>query len=221
MKKTNKLEIGRQLIHLSGIGAVFFAYVLGNIVTGTGALVISLGFLILSFYVKWKQGIRENLPIRIKKLEQMEDSFHDLINSVERESAKKKYMGPMLFFFAIGISLLVFPFRIAILSVIVLSVGDSFSTLIGVHFGRHKTKVNPKKSWEGTLAGLVASFMVCILYLSYVNPSLLVMNIIIAIVAASVGMFMEVMPFRVNDNLLMPFSVGIIIWILTFLGFVI
>jgi len=213
----NKREIGRQLIHMSGIFAVFFAYAFGSLITGIGSLAISLGFFLLSFYMKMKHDLRRRLPIRIKKLEKLEDSFHMLINSVERESAKTNYMGAILFFMAIGISLIVFPFKVAVLSIIVLSVGDSFSTLFGVHWGKHKTRINPDKSWEGTMAGLVASFVACLFYLIYVNPSLLAANILMAIVAASVGMFMEVMPFKINDNLLMPFSVGIVIWLISFL----
>ena len=220
MIKTNKLEIGRQFIHFSGIVIVFFAYFIGKNITGAGALTISIIFFILSFYMKIKHDIRKRLPVRIKKLEELEDSFHNLINSVERESTDITYMGAILFFLAIGISLVIFPLNIGILSVIVLSVGDSFSTLIGVHWGRHKTSVNPKKSWEGTIAGLVASFIVCLIYLSYINGSITV-NFIIAIIAASVGMFMEVMPFKINDNLLMPFSVGIVLWSLNLLGLVI
>lgn len=211
MIETNKREIGRQFIHLSGLWIVYFAYFFGNVMTGVGALMISLGFFFLSFYVRMKHDIRKRLPVRMRKLEELEDSFHNLINSVERESTKTNYMGAILFFMGIGVSLLFFPFKIAILSIIVLSVGDSFSTLIGVHWGRHKTKVNPDKSWEGTLGGLATSFLVC---LFFANP-------LIALVAASVGMFMEVMPFKINDNLLMPFSVGIVLWGISLLGFVI
>jgi len=209
--KMNKKEIGRQLIHLSGIGAVFFVYFLGSLITGIGALVISLGFFILSFYVKVKHDIRKNLPVRIKELEELEDSFHDLINSVEREASGIMYMGAILFFLGIGTSLLLFPFKIGIISVIVLSVGDSFSTMIGVHWGRHKTKINPKKSWEGTLGGFAAAFLVC---LFFTRPE-------IALAAAGVGMLMELLPIKINDNLLIPFSVGIVLWGLSLCGFLI
>jgi len=207
----NKREIGRQFMHLSGIGAIFFAYFLGSLITGIGALFICSGFFFFSFYVRWKEEIRKKLPVRVKKLEQLEDSVHHLINSFERESTKTNYMGAIFFFLAIGSVLLITPFQIAIVSIIVLSVGDSFSTLVGVHLGRHKIRVNPKKSWEGTLGGFFAALAVCLLF---TNP-------LTAVIASVVGMFMELIPFRINDNLLMPFSVAIVLWVLSFAGLVI
>jgi dolichol kinase len=207
----NSREICRQFIHLSGIGAVFFAYSYGSLATGIGALFLCFSFFFFSFYIRWKEKIRERLPIRVKKLEQLEDSVHELVNSFERESAETNYMGAILFFLAIGAILLIFPFKIAILSIIVLSVGDSLSTLVGVHFGKHRTKINPKKSWEGTVGGFLAALAVCLLF---TNPPA-------ALVAAGIGMFMELMPIRINDNLLMPFSVGIVLWGLSSLGLVV
>lgn len=204
----NRREIGRQFMHLSGIGAIFFAYLLGSIITGASSLIICCGFFFFSFYIRWKEDIRNKLPVRVKKLEQLEDSFHQLINSFERESAKTNYMGAILFFLSIGAVLLIAPLQIAVISIVVLSVGDSFSTLVGVHLGRHKTKINPKKSWEGTFGGFFAALVVCMIF---TNP-------LVAVTAAGVGMFMELMPFRVNDNLLIPFSVSILLWILSFLG---
>lgn len=211
MNNVNLKEIGRQLAHFSGLGAVYFAYVLGAELTGISALVISLGLFIFSYYVRIKKKIRKKLPIRIKKLEELEDGTHNLINSLEREKAIGYYDGAILFFLGIGVSLLIFPLKIAILSIIVLSVGDSFSTLIGVHFGKHKTKINPPKSYEGTVGGLVASFLVC---LFFTNP-------LIALIASGVGMLMELLPIRINDNVLMPLCVGFVIFTMSYVGFII
>ncbi len=201
MIETNKREIARQLIHLSGVGSVFFALKFGKFITGTGALVISVGLFILSFYVKLKHEIRKMLPLRIKFIENIEDSFHELLNSVEREETKIPYMGAILFFAGIGISFLVFPLKIGILATIVLSVGDSISTLIGVHVGAHKIKINPKKSWEGTLSGLLGAFAVCSLF---TNP-------LTAFIASLTGMIIEFLPIEINDNLLIPFTVGFVL----------
>jgi len=206
--ETDKKETRRQIIHFSGIASVFFVLYFGKFVTGAGALIISAGLFALSFYVKMKNEIRKKLPFRIKFLENLEDSFHQLLDSVERETSGVKYMGAILFFFGIGFSLLVFPLKIAILSVIVVSVGDSLSTLVGVHWGRHKTKINPKKSWEGTLGGFLGAFVVCLIFT----------NLWMAIIAAGVGMIMELLPVRINDNLLIPFSVGIVIFGIKTLG---
>jgi len=198
----NRTEILRQFAHMSGVGSVFFVITLGSLITGVGAILIAIGLFIFSCYVGYKQDIRKRLPLRIRKLEQLEDLVHDKINTAERGD-DIRYKGAILYFLGIGVSLIVFPIEIGIVSIIVLSMGDSLSTLVGVHWGRHKTPVNPRKSWEGTLAGFLGSFLVC---LFFINP-------FAAALASAVGMFMEAMPFPINDNLLMPFTVGMVLWI--------
>ncbi len=207
----NKKEIKRQLAHLSGIGTIFFIYLMGKEITGLIALFISLYVFLLSIYVKTKNDLRKKMPVRVKEIEKIEDSFHELVDSAERENTKLRYMGAVLFFLSIGLCLLIFPEKIAVISIIVLSVGDSFSTLIGVHFGKNKTRLNPKKSYEGTLGGFFSCFIIC---LFFTNP-------LISVIASGVGMLMELWPVKINDNILMPFSVGFVLILLSSIGILI
>jgi len=195
-----KRETWRQITHLSGIVLIAIAWLLGDDLTGVLSIIFAVFLFFLSIYVKIKYKIRENLPheIRIKKLEEIEDSFHNLVNSLERERSEKNYMGAVLFFLSSGISLLIFPKTISFIAITVLAVGDSFSTIIGIHFGKHVAKINPPKTYEGTFGGLLASFIACLVF---ANP-------FIAFVASSVGMLMEVLPIRINDNILIPIMVG-------------
>jgi len=209
--KWNFREIKRQLAHLSGLGVIPIAYFLGDFTTGVLAMFFGIGIFFLSFYVQIKENIRKNLPVRIKKLEELEDNFHKLVNSLEREKSETHYMGAVLFFLAVGLSLIGFPTKIAFIAITVLAVGDSFSTIVGIHWGKHKTKINPPKSWEGTLGGVATSFLACLIF---TNP-------LIAIIAAIVGMSIELLPIQVNDNVLIPLSVGFVLWGLNFAGFVI
>ena len=186
----NFREIKRQLAHLSGLGVIPIAYFLGDFLTGVLTILFGIFIFFLSFYVQIKKKIRKNLPIRIKKLEELEDNFHKLVNSFEREKSETHYMGAVLFF---------------------LAVGDSFSTIIGIHWGRHKTRINPPKSWEGTFGGVFASFLACLVF---TNP-------LMALIAAIVGMSIELLPIQVNDNVLIPLSVGFVLWGLSFAGFVV
>ena len=207
--KWNLREVRRQLVHLSGLIVVFVAFFLGNNLTGFLSILFAILIFFLSYYLEVRNEIRKKIPLRIKKIEELEDRAYDLINSMVREKCEWRYMGAILFFLASGISLLLFPRKIAFISITVLAVGDSFSTIIGVHFGKHKTKINPPKSWEGTLGGIATSFLACLAFT----------NLIAAFVASVVGMTAELLPIRINDNLLIPISTGIALWILSIGGF--
>jgi len=207
----NFREIKRQLAHLSGLGVIPIAYFLGDFLTGALAILFGIFIFFLSFYVQMKKKIRKNLPIRIKKLEELEDNFHKLVNSFEREKSETHYMGAVLFFLAVGTSLIGFPTKIAFIAITVLAVGDSFSSIVGIHWGRHKTRINPPKSWEGTFGGVFASFLACLVF---TNP-------LMALIAAIVGMSIELLPIQVNDNVLIPLSVGFVLWGLSFAGFIV
>ena len=193
-------ETWRQLTHLSGVVVLAIAWFLGDDLTGILSIAFGVFLFFLSIYVKIKNKIRENLPneIRIKKLEEIEDSFHNLVNSLERERSEKNYIGAVIFFIASGVSLLIFPQKIAFISITVLAFGDSFSTIVGIHLGKHVTRINPPKTYEGTFGGLLASFLACLIF---TNP-------LVALVSSSIGMLVEVLPIQINDNILIPITVG-------------
>ncbi len=74
---------------------------------------------------------------------------------------------PMLYpglFFSLIITLQDLPTRVVstlalILTFFIASVNDTFALFIGIRFGKHRLspEISPKKSWEGSIAGLVAS----------------------------------------------------------------
>lgn len=209
--KVNKWETARQLFHFSGLVVILIAYFLGEDLTGELSILFAVGLFFFSYYVKIKNEIRKNFPVRIKKLEELEDNFHNFIEALARERSEHHYMGAVLFFISTGVSLLAFSQKIAFIAITVLAVGDSFSTLVGVNFGRHKTKINPPKSYEGTIGGLVASFLACLIF---TNP-------LTALIASSVGMTVELLPIKINDNILIPIIVGFFLWGLSVAGLVI
>jgi dolichol kinase len=45
---------------------------------------------------------------------------------------------------------------------VTLGVGDTCASVVGLYYGRHRWFVDWPKSMEGTLAGIVASFVFCV-----------------------------------------------------------
>lgn len=116
--------------------------------------------------------------------------FSYLIERLEREGT---FPGKGTIFFFIGVlfCLEFFGRDIAITSIVVLSVLDSVSTIAGINFGKHK--IYGKKSLEGTLAGIAASTVVLLLFISPATA------LVLSVVA---GITELVSP--VDDNLTIP-----------------
>lgn len=196
----NKKETARQLVHLSGIVLVYFVFILGKNLTTiiTGILAVFLFF--IAMYKGVRMELRRKMPLRIAMLEQLEDAFFDVIDSVDRKSYFP-YFGAFTFYLASFFVLLLFPEAIAIVSIAALAVFDSIATLTGVHFGRHKIFYNKQKSWEGSVAGFAATLVVALFFTTPLNAF-----------AASLAAFaVESLPVRIDDNLTIPIAVAVVL----------
>ena len=113
------------------------------------------------------------------------------------------------FFYALSIGLLIAYFwttqpQYAAIGVLVLTWGDGLAALIGKQFGRHPYKLwGMEKSWEGSLAMAIASYVVCSAILLTVQgnswqPWLI--SLLVAIVATG----LEALSKYGIDNLTVP-----------------
>lgn len=181
----HKLEFRRQILHiLYGFGLLFLYHY--NVIDNRILLGMIIGGAITSLMVK-----KERLsPVkRVLKL-------------FERDHHLEKFPGRGVLFFTIGtyLALVLFERNIAYAGILILSVGDAVSNVVGRQWGRISTKLNPNKNIEGNLAGILVS----IPFAYYFFP-----NIYAVIAACFVGMFLEIpairiFNFEIDDNLLIP-----------------
>jgi dolichol kinase len=110
-------------------------------------------------------------------------------------------------YFAIGVffCLVFFPLTVVVPAVICLAVLDGIATMVGVKFGSHR--IWQGKSLEGTLAGIGAT----VLFLIVLTPLSPLLALVAAITAGVVELFSPV-----DDNLLIPVSVCIVLTLLHF-----
>lgn len=194
-------EVLRQLTHLSGLIFVFIAQYLDKLQASALFLGIGAFFLIYSEYVR-----------RTKAL----FGFRDLVYKFEKRKAVKPFIGAYWFYIGCGLSFILFPHKAALAASAILAVGDSFSTLIGIHFGKHKIADN--KSFEGALAFFISSFVISLLF---VKP-------LLGFAGAFIGAVVELSippktskrsSWLLDDNLLIPIISGLVVSGLLFLGF--
>ncbi len=172
------LEIKRQAFHLILISLwlipiLLFPYTL--------ALLTFLVVLILNLTV-------------VLRVEPFYRLFSLLIEHLEREKNMER-PGIQALYANVGVflSFLIFG-KLSLFGVLVLSVGDSLSTFVGRLFGRNRIFFNPSKSWEGTLAFFLGSFLILSLITDYRT----------ALLVSSLSALLEALDTKIDDNLLLP-----------------
>jgi dolichol kinase len=100
---------------------------------------------------------------------------------------------PMIFFAILGIS----------------SISDLMASQIGIRFGKKHIKWNENKTWEGTLAGTITTFIICFLFIG-------VFWSLIFTVAFLVFDVVTNKPINISDNLLIPIGCSLIYIIVRF-----
>ncbi len=115
--------------------------------------------------------------------------------------------GDTNFMIATFISVLYFPFPIAVANLLFLTFGDAASAIVGSKYG--KIHIFPGKTIEGMIGGIaVNSFVAFLLWLHFSVP----FGILFA--GVLVGCILEVIPSKIDDNLTVGIIPGILMAIL-------
>ena len=190
----------RQLVHLSGLIFVFIGLHLNR----SSSAIMFFGVAV--FFYLYGEYVSRSKPIF---------GLRRLAFFFEKRKSSRPFSGALWFYIGSGISFALFPLMIAVASSAILAVGDSFSTMFGLNFGKHK--LVGEKSVEGSGAFLIGAFLIALLFL---KPS-------IAFAGAFTGMLVEAFippklggkktHWFLDDNLLIPIVSGAVIFVLSLL----
>jgi dolichol kinase len=140
--------------------------------------------------------------------------FGFLLREHEIDSKKRNLSGASYVLIAALICIVLFPKVIFITAFSVLILSDIAAALVGRKFGKHKFL---SKSLEGTIAFFVIASIV-VVFTPKVNGSFL--EYVIGIIAVAVGTISENISYGwADDNLTIPFSISLVMWILYHLIF--
>ena len=139
-----------------------------------------------------------------KKSKIIKKLFIIFFNKMLREhELKGQFTGATWVMISASVTILVFPKYIAIISLIFMSIGDTFAALIGRKFGKLKIY---DKSFEGFLGGLIACLVAAYCY----DP----LPFYISGFGALAAMLFEALPLPLDDNFRIPIGSAIIMTIL-------
>jgi dolichol kinase len=140
--------------------------------------------------------------------------FGFLLRKHEKDEKKKNLNGATYVLISAVIVVLLFPKVFVVTGFAVLIIGDISAALIGRKFGKHKFL---RKSLEGTSAFFITS-MVVVLFTPKITDDF--KEYLIGFVAVVVGAIAENVSYGwADDNLMVPISVGLTMWILYLLIF--
>ena len=101
---------------------------------------------------------------------------------------------PMVFFAILGIG----------------SCGDLMASQIGIRFGKKHILWNEKKTWEGTIAGIITTFLICFLFIG------IYWSLIFTVLFLLIDIFTD-KPINISDNLLLPIGCSLSYIIIRFI----
>ena len=183
-------ELHRQIMHII-IGLITVGLIYFNIFRPFTIFLLLVVGILISFLCK-----RIRLPL-----------FSQFLDIFERDEQLIKFPGRGVIFFFVGVLLCLqlFPRNIALASIMVLTLGDSLSHIVGARYGEIQNIFNLKspKLLEGTIVGAIAGFC----------GALLFVNVPEAFFGAFLAMVAEVVQIdlnnrQVDDNLIVPLVAG-------------
>jgi len=89
------------------------------------------------------------------------------------------------------------------------SLADLATSQVGIRYGKNKIKWNNEKSWQGAIAGIIACFILCTLFIGVYWAFIFTFAFFIFDVFTN-------KPLNISDNLLIPFGSSLIFLFIRF-----
>jgi dolichol kinase len=192
-------ELVRKLIHLFSLSIPVIYY----FIPSSTSITILLCFTIFALIVDGGRFISKSFA----KI--FYHAFGFLLRKHELDNEKKNLTGATYVLLSALICSLIFPKVIFVTAFTVLIISDTMAALIGRKFGKRKFL---RKSFEGTLSFFISASIVVFLTPKVGNYT---MEYVIGFMAAFVGAIVENISYSfADDNLTIPISVGLTMWML-------
>ncbi len=107
--------------------------------------------------------------------------------------------------------------KLATSSILMWGTGDAAAALIGIPYGKHKVRsrwTDGKKSWEGSAAMLIVSFLMALPVLIFAQKLPLPKALLTSAAAAACGTLTELVSHTEWDTVTVPFVIGTVLLIL-------
>ena len=194
MIRTFFSEIFRKLIHISSLAIplIYFFLIKDKNVMATILIILTLSSLLIEY-------------ARLNRKGYVRFFFQKYLKSVLRSNELKGHLtGATWMLIGFTFSVIIFDFEVSVLALLFLSVGDAVAAVVG-----HALPIG--KIWDKSIFGSLSGFLSCVIFGLALNNTL---SLQIIIFGAISGMFIELIPSKINDNFSIPIFSGFIMQIL-------
>lgn len=131
-----------------------------------------------------------------------------------REAEKTRINSAMFYIASIGVTYLLCPIEVAILTLLFVALGDTVAGIIGVYFGKHH--ISTHVSLEGSLACFAICSLVSIIWTGFLFDHTLngIALVIFSVLAGAIGAFSETVFKKLDDNLVIALISAPSLWLL-------
>lgn len=185
-KRVNSLkkEIFRKTIHLcTGFVPVLLHFYKTPVII---LLILALSAYLLSEFLRFR-GI--NIPL-ISQI---------TVKAARKRDENKIVLGPVTLVLGVVSASLLWPETAAAIGIVALALGDGLASLAGKSFGSLPLPFTGGKTVEGSLTCFTAIFVSC---------WMISKNTVVSFIVALTGCFIECLPLKDFDNLLIPVVLG-------------
>ena len=187
--------LGRNIYHSLGGVAIVISSMFFLDITSLLLLLFSIFILFFTGFVMERIGI-----------ETMFSHGHTL-KHVKDFAKSTHYEAGAAWLFSCLVLLLFFDLNVAYASILILAISDTAAGFVGSSMGRRKNPLNQRKTIEGTMAFFSTAVFAAMLFVPTSR----------ALVVAFIAAIVEALPLKINDNLSVPLSAGVIMHLLKFL----
>ncbi len=216
-----EIEMKRKLLHLSGLLVPLLYVIVGkewSIVVISIALIVFFMIEPLRVYSLESKKIVERMRPYVTEemyrfLNDRIDKLTKSIKEIEREEERLCIGAHIYFAIASLIVIILFPKWIVIGAIAVATLGDALAAVVGKKYGKHRFRNG--KSWEGSTAFFITSFIV--LFLALFSHYPIVYVILAAVIGSIVGALVELYNVPPNDNFSNQIFISLALYVLTFM----
>ena len=182
-------EVYRKFIHISSSFIAILLWILGKDIFLPFIISAAIIFLIIDY-----------LRVYIRTLEIF---YFTLFGNVTRHYERHRFSGASWILIGAAATIFLFDEKVAIISLLVMSLSDSAAAIIGIKYGRTYLF---NKSLEGSSAFFISSSII----IFSLSPALFIVNIIAVLISAIIELLSTP---TLNDNLFIPVATGIVLTI--------